>query len=101
MEPWASESRGRNEALVGARQVVLEKDTSNTDQFGRLLRYVWMNDPYDDRGWVLINRELVRLGFADAKHYPPDLHYQDTLDAAEDEARAADLGIWADPTPVP
>lgn len=74
--------------------LVLERDRSDTDRFGRLLRYVWQSV---DGQWRLINAELVRLGMADARAYRPDTGRQGTLDAAEDDARRDRRGIWAAP----
>jgi len=54
-----------NEDLLFRREVLLFKDISNTDKFGRLLRYV-----FTDREFV--NLELVRSGFAESRAYPPD-----------------------------
>jgi micrococcal nuclease len=73
---------------------------SETDDFGRLLRYVWLA-PADtaDSGtgtWRLVNLELVRAGMAEARDYPPDTKYSELLDAAESAARAAGLGTWAE-----
>lgn len=100
-ERLGPEATQANERLVGGRQVILETDTSNTDQFGRLLRYVWLppgtDYPYGTTttDWLLVNEELVRLGLADARRYPPDTREQDLLNAAENDARAAGLGLWA------
>ena len=91
-EPLWEESTELNEDLVDGREVFLEKDVSDTDQFGRLLRHVWIPD---DFGWQLINAEIVRLGMADAKTYPPDTLWDPEYAAAESEARASHAGIWA------
>ena len=74
--------------------LVLERDRSDTDRFGRLLRYVWQRV---DGRWRLLNAELVRLGLADARDYRPDTGRQRALDDAEREAREAGRGIWAAP----
>lgn len=91
------EASAANAALVEGEDVYLEKDVSETDRFGRLLRYVWLDDP---SGWILVNLELVRQGFAVSSAYPPDVEYQDLFDAAEILARTADRGLWG-PTPTP
>ena len=83
----AQEATLYNRQLVEGQDIRLEKDVSETDQYGRLLRYVYVGD-------VFVNAELVRLGLAWAKAYPPDTKYQDILDEAEGEARQAEIGIW-------
>jgi micrococcal nuclease len=95
MGPEASRANAR---LVADRKVFLEKDVSETDRYGRLLRYVWLKDGGD---WLLVNAELLRMGFAQVSTYPPDVKYVDELYlAAERRARNQERGIWG-PTPTP
>jgi micrococcal nuclease len=77
-----------NRQLVEGKVVRLERDVSQTDKYGRLLRYVYVDG-------ILINAELVRLGLAEAKAYPPDTKYQEALEELEAEAKEAGLGMWA------
>ena len=83
MEAWQA-----NRELVEGRKVRLERDVSETDKYGRLLRYVYVED-------TLVNAELVRRGLAEARAYPPDTKYQQLLEQAEEEARQAGRGMWA------
>jgi endonuclease YncB( thermonuclease family) len=73
--------------------VLLQRDISETDIYGRLLRYVFVDD-------VLVNAELVRMGLARVLFYEPDTLYQHAIKAAEAEALAAKRGICA-PPPTP
>ena len=82
MEAWQA-----NRLLVEGKEVRLERDVSQTDKYGRLLRYVYVDD-------ILVNAELVKQGLAEAKAYPPDIKYQDLLEAMESAAKAAGRGIW-------
>lgn len=93
-EPGAKAATRVNRQLVGDGIVLLESDVSDTDRFDRLLRYVWVER---DGGLLLVNRELVRLGLALAKDYPPDLAYQDLLDRAERTAIREGNGLWEQP----
>lgn len=86
-ECYARAAAMRNEELVGGRTVGLEKDQSEVDRFGRLLRYVYVGD-------LMVNAELVREGFARAVRYPPDTRYADLFERLEREARAARRGLW-------
>lgn len=86
-ECFSKESSEKNKELVMGKQVRLEKDVSETDKYGRLLRYVYVGD-------VFINKELVRLGYANARSYPPDIKYQKELRETEKEARSKKLGLW-------
>jgi endonuclease YncB( thermonuclease family) len=94
----AKEASAANEALVAGRDVVLERDVSDTDQYDRLLRYVWLRD---GDGWVLVNLELVRLGYAQVTTFPPDVRWTDTFLAAQRVARDVGLGLWGPATPAP
>jgi len=94
VEWLADEATAANRALVAGQQVRLEADVSETDPSGRLLAYVWLGD-------TMVNEELVRLGMAASKAYPPDTKHQARLDTAQDVARAAGIGLWgAPPTPT-
>jgi micrococcal nuclease len=84
---FGEEASTFNEELVLGRTVTLEKDISETDRYGRLLRYVWLDG-------VLVNQTLVAAGYAHATPYPPDVKYQNLLDATEKEAEAEGRGLW-------
>lgn len=98
VEFMGHEASAANGVLVEGREVVLERDVSDRDRFDRLLRYVWLRD---GSGWLLVNLELVRQGYASAVSFPPDIFLQDELRAAERVAREAGLGLWGRPTPLP
>ena len=83
MEAWQA-----NRQLVEGKKVSLERDVSETDRHGRLLRYVYVND-------ILVNAELVRLGLAEARAYLPDTRYQELLEQLEAEAKHVGRGMWA------
>lgn len=82
-----------NKAFVENQQVTLIKDVSETDQYGRLLRYVVIDD-------VFVNYELVRQGYAAATTFIPDVVCSDVFVNAEREAREGGYGLWAKP-PIP
>ena len=69
------------EGVVSAGQpVLLQKDTSDTDRYGRLLRYVWLVEPKDAKSaeevtTKMLNAILVVNGHAIAKEYRPDTAY--------------------------
>ena len=85
---FGEEASAANEALVEGRIVGLEEDVSDTDSFGRLLRYVWLNSQ------EMVNAILVREGYAQASAYPPDVRYQELFDGLEAAARSAERGLW-------
>ncbi len=88
LEAYGIEAWQANRRLVEGKRVRLERDVSETDKYGRLLRYVYVDS-------VFVNAELVRQGLALAKAYPPDIKYQDYLEKLEQQAKLANKGIWA------
>ena len=89
VEAYGLEALEANRELVEGKEVRLEKDVSMTDEYNRLLRYVYVDD-------IMVNAELVRLGLARAVAYPPDTAYQDYLEEMENEAKSAGRGIWSE-----
>ena len=89
-----AEASARNRLLVAGKQVLLFKDTSETDAFNRLLRYVLLEDG------TFVNLEMVRSGLAQARAYPPDTACRALFENAEAQAHQTALGLWA-ATPAP
>jgi len=90
----AQEATRYNRQLVEGKTVRLEKDISETDKYGRLLRYVYVDD-------IFVNAKLVRQGLAWSIAYEPDTKYQDYLEEMEAEARQNKIWIWQEPQPSP
>lgn len=84
---YGKEASDKNKSLVEGKEVKLVKDVSETDKYGRLLRYVYVGDTF-------VNDYLVRQGYANASSYPPDVKYQDQFTKAEKEARDNNRGLW-------
>lgn len=80
-----AEATAANAAWVEDRTVRLVRDVSETDRYGRLLRYVYVDG-------VFVNEALIRDGWAEAVSFPPDTTYVRRFYALEDQARAAGLG---------
>jgi len=85
---YSQESKQKNQELVEGKQVKLEKDVSDKDRYGRLLRYVYIDDQ-------MVNELLVKEGIAIAKEYPPDVKYQNRFLELEAEAQKNQLGRWS------
>lgn len=76
------------EMYIAGRTVRLERDRSETDHFGRLLRWVWVGD-------TCVNMLLVQRGYAPVRLYQDSLKYQDTLKTLEEEAARVGRGLWS------
>jgi len=66
------------EALLN-QWIYLEKDISDTDQYGRLLRYIWLEIPQEDtdseRSSKLFNSKLLEADLAEVVVFEPDVKY--------------------------
>lgn len=93
-QPGHAEAKAINEKLVAGKTVQLVKDVSERDRYDRLLRYVYV-------GELFVNAELVKRGYAQPATYPPDVRHADEFVRWAQEAREAELGLWApEPTPA-
>ena len=70
--------------------VWVERDVEPRDRYGRLLGYL-----YRSGDGLFVNHDLVARGFAEAKAYPPNTTLESQFEAAEAQARAADVGLWS------
>ena len=111
VECFGPEASARTEALLPeGTTVYLERDVSEADRFGRLLRYVWVPVGDGEEGYLL-NERLVREGYAALSTYPPDVREAERIRAAQQQAVAEGAGLWAEcggvdtplggPTPAP
>lgn len=87
--PCYDAAKTRLEDLVLNKTVQLEKDQTDTDQYGRCLRYIFL-------GATNIDEQLVQEGLAVARFYAPDLKYKPEISAAEQQAIAGKIGCkWS------
>lgn len=86
-EPLGREATELNRKLVQGKRVRLERDVTDRDRYGRLLRYVYVDGTF-------VEAELVRQGLARVRAYPPDTRHHQELSALEQEARQAGRGVW-------
>ncbi|MDP7415629.1 MAG: thermonuclease family protein, partial [Dehalococcoidales bacterium] len=94
-QPGGTEATSVNTELVTSRVVQLEKDISETDRYGRLLRYVWVDEI------IMVNAALVASGYAQVATYPPDVKYQQYFLELQRKAEVAGLGLWVVSQPIP
>jgi micrococcal nuclease len=88
VECYGKEAEDENKRLVEGKTVFLEKDVSETDTYGRLLRYVYVKDTF-------VNEALVQNGFARVATFPPDVTYKDVFVQAQRSARENNRGLWS------
>jgi micrococcal nuclease len=90
-QPYYQKATEKLEELIGSNPVRLEADKEDEDQYGRWLRYIYVNDTF-------VNLEMVKSGYATAYEFQPNVKYSDKFKEAEQMARNSELGIW---TPSP
>lgn len=84
-ESCSDAAKDANARLVNGRTVTMVRDVSNTDRYGRLLRYIYVGNTH-------VNEVLVRDGFAENSVWSPDTRFAHHFRALEAEARAAGRG---------
>lgn len=84
---FSFESTQRNKELVSGKSVRLEKDESNTDRYGRLLRYVYVDEDF-------INEILIKEGYAISLTIYPDTTYAKSFLELEKTAKKEKVGRW-------
>lgn len=85
---YGREATERNRELVEGQRVRLERDTTDRDAYGRLLRYVYVDG-------TLVQGELVREGYGYVYSRQPDVRYLRDMAAVEREARQEGAGLWS------
>ncbi len=81
------ESKEELQNMVLGKQVTLESDVNDKDQYGRLLRYVYVDDTF-------VNLEMVRLGLAHKYEYGSNTKYSSLFEQAENEAKQNEGCLW-------
>jgi len=79
--------------------VYLQSDKSDTDKYGRLLRYVWLKKPKDANDpeeieSSMLNAIIIKAGYAKAVQYKPDIRNKDIFSNLEEAAKKEKKGIW-------
>ncbi len=89
---YGKQASNKNKQLVEHKQVQLVKDTSQTDAFGRLLRYVFVSQLGGKA--LFVNQYLIEEGYARVLTKPPDTAHQEEFKQMQDEARLQQKGLW-------
>lgn len=89
-EPFSAEVSDLARENLGGEEIVMESDKETTDDYGRLLAYIYASDE-------MFNERAVSEGYAQVATFPPDTRCLGRFEAAQEEARAAKAGIWGLP----
>lgn len=98
-EFYADEASGFTEDTLLGRTVYLEKDNSDTDRYGRLLRYVWLSLPEEINADRLaeynFSAMLLKGGYAESIEVGEDNKYASVFESLEQSAAEKDMGMWS------
>lgn len=89
---FGKEAASKNKELVEGKRVFLEKDVTETDKYGRLLRFVYL--PLEDGSRLFVNDYLIREGYGQVLTIPPDVKYGEQFLDAQKQAREQKKGLW-------
>jgi endonuclease YncB( thermonuclease family) len=98
-QPLARASRTLLANLIEGRQVKLVFEEERTDRYGRMLAHVLLPDAHGVEQSA--EEILLRQGLAWMIAIPPNTGWVARLTAAENEARAARRGVWAEAAYAP
>jgi len=97
-EPFYEEAKQKTTDLLLNKEVCLEKDVSDTDQDGRLLRYVYncLDGNCSDK-YVIIEpgSALTFHGLAVVDRHEPDTTHCGVYETEQARAKESKRGIWA------
>jgi micrococcal nuclease len=86
-ETCSMEAKEKLSELVSGKKVKLESDNGDKDVYGRLLRYVYVDN-------LFVNAEMVRLGLARTEEIKPNVKYSDMFFEMEEKAMKANRCVW-------
>lgn len=98
IEPYGKEATEYTNEKLYNKTIYLQKDVTDTDDYDRLLRYIWLEKVDDINEETvkksLFNYELVVNGLANSNYYKPNITLQDYLEQAEIYAKRHKIGMW-------
>jgi micrococcal nuclease len=99
IETYGKEARDYTEEKLAGRAIWLQRDVSQYDRYGRLLRYVWLEVPWDQNMEAetrikMFNAHLILYGYAELSTFPPDVAYSSYFRQFAQEARRNKAGLW-------
>jgi micrococcal nuclease len=91
MQYYGREASDFSKKRLENQTVYLFRDVSDTDKYGRLLRYLFIqNVP------VMFNETLLIEGYANTMTFPPDVMFAKKFLLLEREARENHKGLWGE-----
>ncbi|MDP3733546.1 MAG: thermonuclease family protein [Candidatus Daviesbacteria bacterium] len=89
---FGKEASNKTRELLEGKRVILEKDITDQDKYGRLLRFVYL--PLEDGTMLFANDYLIREGYGQVLTIPPDVKFAEQFLEAQKQARIEKKGLW-------
>jgi micrococcal nuclease len=87
VECYGERATERNRELVEGKEVELVSEGENRDQYGRLLRHVFVDGTF-------VNSQMIWEGFARARSFGEPSKFHQVFVQMEVVARDAERGLW-------
>lgn len=106
LQYYGKEASDYTKTQLTGKTIYLQKDVSDTDRYGRLLRYVWIKRPatneptQDEIKNYCYNAILIKEGYGQLATFPPDVKYVDIFRELERDARNNSRGLWQNPEKI-
>jgi micrococcal nuclease len=101
LEPYGPEAEAFTRSQLEGKNIWLEFDAGERDQYGRMLAYLWLEIPaeFSDQEIraKMFNALLLLEGYAVQVIFDPNVKYVDYFTAYEAEAKEAGKGLWGLP----
>ncbi|KYD00100.1 hypothetical protein B4102_1112 [Heyndrickxia sporothermodurans] len=88
VQTFGPEASDFTKKMLTNKNIQLEMDVQERDQYGRLLAYIWLDG-------TMFNRILIEKGLARVAIFPPNTKYVDEFNSIQDKARQKEIGIWS------
>ncbi len=85
---YGEEASNYTKNLIQNKTIKLEFDVSQTDKYGRLLAYVYLENG------EMLNEKLLKEGYAKVATYPPNVKYVERFEKLQKQARENKIGFW-------
>lgn len=97
-EYFGKEASEYTKKQLTGKTVYIQKDVSDRDRYGRILRYVWLSQPTSESEseikTKLYNSRIISYGYGQVMTVPPDIKYQSIFLKLQDTARKSKVGLW-------
>lgn len=98
-EPYGKEASNYTKEKLTGKAIYLQRDVSETDRYGRLLRYAWLEVPKEITketiAKYMFNAHLLLEGYGQPYTFQPDSKYADIFIEFAREARENEKGLWS------